>query len=114
MEAPIKFDVWAKVTPGSENEIINLVREKSTYKSELEIKKVVNLSKISNEVLLIARSQSYNEAMKLLENLRKILKDSMLCQEGWTPADSPNYCKKHELHYGGVLGCHICEGFYVK
>ena len=113
MEDPVKFDVFACVIPGRTDDAVAHFRKVGVYDNELAIRKEVNRFTTRNEPIKILGSVSWSRA-KSSEDEFSWARNILLYQEGYRPNDETAYCIQHNLFYGGVLGCHVCSGFYVR
>jgi len=114
MEDPIRFDVWAKVIPEQRDAAIVTIRAQNIYNSEIELRKAINDAIRDSNLLQVARALSLSSALTFIEKSSQCFKEHTFCQESWAPSTDSEYCGKHNLHFGGCLGCHVCNGFYVR
>ena len=112
MEDPIRFDIYGKVDPRTRAEAVVFLKSVNVYSSEIEVRKAVSESCQKNMRIQLARSVTWSSANQF-EQSCNWANQIVFCQEGYWPDDGV-YCKRHNLYYGGVLGCHVCEGFYKK
>ena len=111
MEDPIRFDIYGKVDPGKRDEAVVSLISVNVYPDEIEVRKAVSKSCQKNVRIQLARSATWSSANEF-EQSCNWANQIVFCQEGYWPDDESSYCKKHNLYYGGILGCHVCEGFY--
>lgn len=113
MEDPVRFEVWGKIIPEMRAEALAALRIHSGRPSELELRKSVMTAVRENQPLLVSSALGYQAAQELTASLANAFSELVLCQEGWEP-DSGLYCPLHNFHFGGCLGCHICQGGYAR
>jgi hypothetical protein len=109
MEDPIRFDLFIKVDRGHNEEIFSWLK---TNLSEIEARKAINLASVSGDWLLVAKANTWSEINTLRKNLPEWCNNAAVYQQSWRPDEFTYFCEKHNLHYGGCLGCHVCTGFY--
>ena len=114
MEDPVRFDVWGRVLTEGRDGALEFVRSQSTYASEKQLRFAVSRSVQGNKRVLIAASCGWAAANELTDAASKLFADIALCQEGYSPSKTGSYCEVHKLHYGGCLGCHVCQDFYAR
>ena len=113
MEDPIRFDVWATVRPGSHKNAVHDIANAGLGLTELEIRKQVNRSAHDGKSILVLRSLGWSRAKTIREKPASWMHDVLVYQEGGGPLKvDTSFCKNHYLHYAGILGCHVCRGFY--
>ena len=114
MEDPIRFDLWGVVVKeelGQCNEVIASFRPDL---SRLEALKLTNKSAVDSAQVLLLRGAAWQNIQKFVRSPPSWLTSITVYQEGWEPSDQTEHCGKHDLWYGGCLGCHVCSGFYVE
>jgi hypothetical protein len=114
MEDPIRFDVWGTILPAGRETALAVIREQGIYPSEIELRKAVVRALRMGEPIQVARALGYSAALDFLRESGHFLGELAISQEGWAPHERTGYCEKHRLHYGGCLGCHVCQDFYVE
>ena len=114
MENPIHFDVWAQPLVERRELVLSVLQHSTVYSSELEARKLINSALQSNSQILTAKSLTYSDAQQFIKKNQSLFKNLALFQEGYSPGETRNFCSKHLLHYGGCLGCHICNEFYAR
>lgn len=113
MEDPIRFDVWATVRPGSHKNAVHDIVNAGSELTELEIRNQVNRSARDGKPILVLRSLGWSRAKAIREKPASWMRDVLVYQEGEGPRlGDTSFCKNHNLYYAGVLGCHVCTGFY--
>ena len=112
MEDPVRFDVYGYVVPEASAAAARALISHGAYASELEARAAAARGKHGSSPALIASHISWGTAQALRASSGPF-RDIVVLQEGYSPADSTNFCSVHGLHYGGILGCHVCSGFYV-
>lgn len=115
MEDPIKFHLWAKVNAEKRAEALSFVQDQAVFANEIELRKAVSRSVMNQEFMQISSAHGYSMTMDLMNRAEAVFTEITLCQESYAPVgvDSPAYCAKHHLHFGGCSGCHICAGRYA-
>lgn len=111
MEEPIRFDVYAVILPELRGEAVKGLNESDIYQNEFEVRKAVMKSCSSSRHIQVARSLTWSEANQFKKRV-SWCNQFHFCQEGYWLDDKITYCYKHNLYYGGILGCHVCNGFY--
>jgi hypothetical protein len=112
MEDPVRFDVYGKVPPGMAQSAADFSVSEGTYSSRSEALKAANHSTQHNVHIILMRSVGWLHAQKNSKHAPWAM-ELVFCQEGYEINDKYAYCQKHNLQYGGILGCHVCSGFYV-
>jgi len=113
MEQPIRFDVYGKVDLSKKKGLIAYLDESGLYVKPLEVRKAVNLATRESKYITLAKSLGYGEATSFIGTFN-LAKELTLTQEMYYPGGKESFCSKHNLHFGGILGCHVCSGFYQK
>jgi len=113
MEDPIRFDVWAKIAPSAREDALAALRANGVYVSEIELRKAVSESIRNDALVKVAKYLPLSTAENIMAN-SAWLSEPRLYQEGYSDSEKAQFCPKHELHFGGCLGCHICRNFYVQ
>jgi hypothetical protein len=115
MEDPIQFDVWATVNAGCIALAVEALGHLRPELSSLDLRKLINRSVTTNAQILIAPDLRWSEVQNLRRTLLTWANNLSVFQQDYTPEDAAtsNYCRIHNLVYGGCLGCHVCSGFYV-
>ncbi len=118
MEDPICFDIWVKIERGHTAEAVAWVADLRPLLSALEVRKLINDATMRGEWALVAQSVGWSRVSELRATKPAWSGEMRVCQEMYRP-DAPlgpfyNYCKRHQLYFGGCLGCHVCSGFVVR
>ncbi len=113
MEDPIKFDVWGKLMRGSYEAALTAIRETKMYTSEFELRQAVNRARHEGIAFKVTTGMSWAAAHEFMKN-SSWLQTPVLYQERLSPSDRLEFCEKHNLYFGGALGCHVCRGFYER
>lgn len=115
-EDPIHFDIWGIVRKGANEKAVQWMLTAKTWPSLLEIRKAANLSTTKHQSIRIVRFITWSDVTNLRKDTPEWLESFEVFQEGYTPFDKAkiSYCSDHDLYYGGVCGCHVCTGFFVK
>ena len=114
MECPVRFNVWGKIVSAHRELALLSIREQAVFGSEIELRKAISRAVQDDSLMQVSSALGYAEALKLIERTSLQFKDATLCQESWPPSDGSSYCAEHNFHFGGCLGCHVCQDFYVK
>lgn len=114
MEDPVRFDIWCVVIPGHANEATDAIRRSTPNRREIDVRLDVNRSIVHGLPIRVHSGVAWQVATTFRGALPRWVVSCKICQEEWTPDDkSLHYCGQHDFYYGGVLGCHVCTGFYV-
>lgn len=113
-EDPIRYDIYANV--GSDGrELAKQWFRDNTDKSNHDMLIDLNAAITQNTKLLLIGSLDYKNAIEYDSNAPGFMIDVQIYQEGYGPNDdSSDYhsiCDMHKIHYFGILGCPVCEGF---
>lgn len=116
MEDPIRFDVWAIIKGDLRQEAVDHLRNARPLLSMLEIRKEINKSVIQNQEIQIASSLTWPQVEIFRSQPEEWIATPSVFQEGYGPIDSHrlSLCSKHNLYFGGCLGCPVCKGFYAS
>lgn len=113
MEDPILFDVFGTILSDKKLEAVSSLVGAGCYPKEFEARMAVYFSMKDGSQILLANRLKHGDANNFIDNCTWAT-NFTLAQEGYSPDDANNYCREHNLHYGGILGCHICTNFYQK
>lgn len=113
MEDPISFDVYGKIDSEHREEAVSELLKTNIYPSEIEVRKSVNSACHDGKYTILSRGLGWGKSHKFIEACNWA-KELTLCQEMYYPGGKESYCKEHNLHYGGILGCHVCVNFYKE
>ena len=111
MEDPIRFDLWCECKRVNRNEI-------ESYLRRLPLRPVLagpdSKRLIGRGMLLHFLARSWRVVEILRADPALWLVRMTVYQQGYGPGNAAalHYCEVHDLHYAGVIGCHVCEGFY--
>ena len=114
MEDPIRFDVWAKIIPAQRGDALAAIGAQKVFPSEIELRKAINNALRTKGFIQVAKALAYAPALDFIKHSADFLSQPTLFQEGYGPNNRTAYCEKHNVHFGGCLGCHVCRGFYVQ
>jgi len=114
MGDPVRFDIWGVVIRGAISEAVQFLAAFRPGLSRLDQHKEVNASVVRQVPILLLEGLSWGKVQQLKQSLPLWARNITVLQEGYTPEEGQytRYCAKHDLFYGGCLGCHVCEGFY--
>jgi hypothetical protein len=114
MEEPVSITLWGKINPKMRQEALSFVRDQGVFPSEIELRKAVMSAIQTDEQMQISSALGYRAVRDLAATSASMFSDMTYCQEGYWPIPNPgdSYCEKHNFYFGGILGCHICSGFY--
>jgi hypothetical protein len=111
MEDPIRFDLWCECKRADRYEI-------ASYLRRLPLRPVPAGPDCKRLMGQRMRLQFLARSWRVVEVLRanpaRWLVRLAVYQQGYGPGNAAglHYCEVHDLHYAGVLGCHVCTGFY--
>jgi hypothetical protein len=110
MEDKIKFDVRGVIKIAEINEALVYFTLYQPEINKLELYKKIKGDEGSG--VLIRGGLTWAECKIFKEETLTWLEAYYIVQEGWSKQDQNLlYCDKHDVFYGGVLGCHICNEF---
>ncbi len=119
MEDPVSFDVWARVSRGAIRDAATFVAAWQPQLTALEVHSEINRSIVQGDLILIARQLTWSQSERIRHTSPEWATDIHLYQEDYGPDDWDsfsnwnNYCDRHALYFGGCLGCHVCNGYYL-
>ena len=113
MEEPIRVDVYGKIVLSCKKQAIAYLEESGIYKKSLDVRLAINNSTREKRFTVLAKSLGYDEAVFFAASC-DWADDITFTQEMYFPGGDEGFCKIHNLHFGGILGCHVCSGFYQK
>lgn len=115
MESPVKFNVWGVINASRREEALSTIRKQGIHRSEIELRKAVSRAVQNNRTLQISAAIGYQSAKEFVRRIDDVFMGLTYCQEGHAPSlDKRLFCEKHNFHFGGCLGCHLCSGFYQR
>jgi hypothetical protein len=112
MEEPVQLNLWGRVVPDRREHALAVIRKQSVFPSEIELRKAISSAVQEGRQMQISSALGYKEVNELAASIGDIFSDLTLCQEGYGPTGGKAFCPTHNFHFGGCLGCHICQGFY--
>lgn len=112
MEDPIRFILWGKIVPQQREEALSIIRSQAVFPSEMELRKAVSNSLRESRELPISSALGYLAVQELAASLTGTFSGLTYCQESYGPSGGKAFCSAHNFHFGGCLGCHVCQGFY--
>lgn len=111
MEDPVRIDLWGRLQPSKRDAALIFLRAHGAYPSEIELRKALVVAAREGPLMVLAQGLGYAAAMEAATAAGEMFDQLTYCQEDYGP-DAP-HCQKHNFHFGGGLGCHICRGFYA-
>lgn len=105
MEEPVLIHVWGKLVPAKRREATDVIRAGAVFPNEIELRKAVMKC-------LREKSHIQQAAQQLAAAVEGVFDEITYTQEVYGP--NSEFCHAHKFHFGGVLGCHICSGFFVE
>ncbi|WP_265215825.1 hypothetical protein [Herbaspirillum lusitanum] len=111
MEDAVTFDVYAKAF-APHAEFSALVVTANVYGSELKARAAANEAKQLGGQVLIGKHIGWAQARAIVAKVAGRSATEIM-QAGYFPSETSQYCSEHDLHYGGCLGCHVCNNFFV-
>lgn len=114
MEDPITFDVWGRLRPGMGEVARALLHEARPGASRLSI--LQSIAKAPTpDGLLIIEGIGWAAAEEWRARASEAFERIELYQSGHSPSRQAHLqlCPIHRLYFGGVLGCPVCQDFYV-
>ena len=114
MEAPVRFDIWASIVPEHRKEAIVWLAANNEHFGEIAVRRKVSESARSGRPVLISPEVPWSAVEMMRAALPAWSASLKVVQAGHSPLDTGlSYCNVHELYFAGVLGCHVCSGFYA-
>jgi hypothetical protein len=111
MEDPIRFDLWCDCGRVARDEIVSYLR-----RLPLNPTPAAPDSKrfAGQQMFLKFHGRSWRLVKAIRDNPPPWLVRMAVFQESYCPANEATlqYCESHDFHYAGVIGCHVCTGFY--
>ncbi len=111
MEDAARFDAWATFRKGNREAIASILSQYHPHADRQWLLRSCMRGE-KGELVLVARMLGANELDELCERLVPVA-DSLIRLDAYgDPAgrDQMAHCARHELYYGGLWGCPICEG----
>ena len=112
MEDPVTFDVYAKAFEPYAD-FLRLVVATNAHESELKARVAANDALKLDDYTLIGKQVGWTQAQTILAMVAS-RSATKLMQAGYVPSETCQYCGKHDLYFGGCLGCHVCNDFFAK
>jgi hypothetical protein len=114
MEDPIAFDLWGAVIPEHKEQAVAKIGELRPDLSRPAILREIILAPVPDRQVLIARDLAWDTARLLREQLVTQFEHLQVYQTGYGPSDVSGLkeCPVHQIYYGGVLGCPVCDGWF--
>lgn len=112
MEDRIRFNLWGKIVQQRREEALSTIRSQAVFPTEMELRKAVSSSLRANREVKISSALGYRAVQELAASLTGIFSELTYCQESYDPSGGKAFCPTHNFHFGGCLGCHVCQGFY--
>jgi hypothetical protein len=112
MEEPVLIHVWGKINPAKRGEATDVVRSHAVFPSEMELRKAVMECLREKSHIQLSSALGYQAAQQLASAVEGVFDGVTFAQEGYCP--NSEFCHAHNFHFGGVLGCHLCSGFFAK
>jgi hypothetical protein len=109
MEDPIRFDLWGKVESTAPANAALWLRAQRPTLTEIDARKLIAGARLGASQSLLVESCTWSSVQALLVNLPNWVSAASVVQEGYSPALAPHSCVVHQLHFAGVLGCHVCR-----
>ena len=116
MEDPIAFDMWGALIPEHKEQAIATIRDFRAELSRQAILRELALALPRDRRVLIAQQLAWGTVRALRERLATEFEHLQVFQTGYGPADQSRLeeCLEHEIWYGGVLGCPVCNGWFLR
>jgi hypothetical protein len=114
MEDPVSFDIWAKVPPHNREVAVRGLTSLRPELKRIEVRTLVNQSVANDEAILVAEGRGWDFVHTFKKLSSGWVDEILVYQHGWKPGRPTNYCPTNRLNYGGCLGCHVCNGFFVR
>lgn len=112
MEEPVLIHVWGKIIPAKRREATDVIRAHAVFPNEIELRKAVMECLREKSHIQLSSELGYQAAQQLTSAVEGMFDEVTYSQEGYGPKSE--FCPAHNFHFGGVLGCHLCSGFFVK
>jgi predicted amidohydrolase len=113
MEDPICFDVYGHVVPELVVAAADALVSCGAYPTKLAARSAAARARHSGLPVLLASRVGWGGAQALRTH-GGAFRDILVLQAGYAPGDNTKYCPFHDIHFAGIFGCHICNGFYVR
>lgn len=114
MECPIRFNLWGTIVAEQRERALSIIRDQNVFTSEIELRKAVSSAIRDTSQIQISSALGYEKVTEFSKKVDGIFMALTFCQEGGQPSAGSSFCSKHNFHFGGCLGCHICNDFYAK
>lgn len=93
-------------------EALEVIRAQSVFAGEMELRMAVMECMREGKLMQVSSAMGYQAVQQLAATTKDLFSEITYCQEGYSP--NAAYCSNHNFHYGGILGCHLCSGFFEK
>jgi hypothetical protein len=111
MEDPVRFDVWGE--GGLESRAFLQERLGASFpgRPRVSILRDVARAVHSRRPLAVFYGLGWEEARRRAQETAAVLTNVRIFQEGYGPDEEAdmNRCPRHQLWYGGCLGCPVCD-----
>jgi len=114
MEDPIAFDLWGAVIPEHKEQAVATIGKLRPDVSRPAILRELIVAPGPDRQVLIARDLAWDTARSLREQLVNHFEHPQVYQTGYGPPNRARLkkCPVHQICYGGVLGCPVCDGWF--
>ena len=112
MEDPITFDVWGTVLSPRPPEARSVLQRINPELSDKAVLQALTNAAHTNEPMLLASNLGWRALEVVRAELEHYFGAVEASQSGCGPSkvQRMKYCLVHRLYYGGIFGCHVCEG----
>lgn len=112
MEDPVRFDIWCAEARADHDRIVEHLTDQYPHRTHLEVLQAARTAK-SDSPVKMWRAVPWAEVERIRANSPIAFKTLQVFQEGYGPELGKTHnCERHDVRYGGTLGCHVCRGFY--
>lgn len=112
MEEPVLIHVWGKIISDKRQAATAIIRAHGVFPSEMELRKAVMECLREKCHIQLSPALGYQAALQLASAVEAVFYEVTYTQEGYGPKSE--FCHAHNFHFGGVLGCHLCNGFFAE
>jgi hypothetical protein len=111
MEDPVRFDLWCECERVNRDQM-------AAYLRQLPVRPAVagpdGKRFLGRRMELTFQGRPWRVVQAIRANRAPWLTRLTVYLEGYGPSEKErlHYCGLHDLYYAGVLGCHVCTGFY--
>jgi len=116
MEDPITFDLWGRSDGQHREDVLKTLSRTRPESARRELVREVAASVTADHWVLIAQDMSWATVQSMKDDIAAdatvVFDEVCVFQCGYAPPDRSKMgrCRVHQLYYGGVLGCPVCEG----